>query len=512
MKPFALLFAATTAALVTPGVVRKQQTPLATDQDKTAEQNVVQAWWDGLPNPTSLMSPIEDRITKSIQQSSHRDFLSLIESEAQEEDHPHPHPRPPHRRHGRHGHRGDPDKTIYELIKENKHTTRFAHLVEKHDEIKHLLQDTKHNHTLFVPTDRAFKHFLLHHGGGGDDDDDDDDGDHHKGPSKEFLLALLKYHITPGLYPIHRIRTIRTLPTTLHPPALSTSTTSKSHKHHNPQRIRTTTVPLIHLTRLNFRTRLLAGDFVAANGLIHAIDTFLIPPPRQTAIVRLLPAQFSTLALALERTGLEGELGGGGEGGGGEGGGGEGGGGEGGGEGVLVRSGGGTLFAPTNKAWARLGPKVNAFLFSEVGKGYLRALVKYHVVLNETVYSDAYYRGGEKEKGEGEEDGEGVGGGYWHVDLPSLLHGKPISVDIKTWKGFVSIVVNGFVRVVVRDGVADDGVIQVIGRVLIPPHKHHDGHGGVEKEDMSVEELKERLEPYLEESEQSREQEDMEDL
>ncbi|EAQ89736.1 predicted protein [Chaetomium globosum CBS 148.51] len=198
MKPFALLFAATAAALVTPGVVSKQQTPLATDQDKTAEQNVVQAWWDGLPNPTSLMSPIEDRITKSIQHSTQDDFLSLIDPEAQEEDHPHPHPRPPHRRHGRHGHHGDPDKTIYELIKENKHTTRFAHLVEKHDEIKQLLQDTKHNHTLFVPTDRAFKHFLLHHGGGGDNDDDD--GDHHKGPSKEFLLAHGKYHITPGLH------------------------------------------------------------------------------------------------------------------------------------------------------------------------------------------------------------------------------------------------------------------------------------------------------------------------
>jgi uncharacterized surface protein with fasciclin (FAS1) repeats len=497
MKPSVLLFAATAAALTTPSVVRKQQTPLVTTQDKTAKQNAVQAWWDALPNPARLMSPIADRITKSIQRSSLDDFLSLIDSEEQDEDHPH-HPRPPHGGHGGHGHRGDPEKTIYELIKENKHTTRFAKLVEEHDEIKELLQDTKHNHTLFVPTDRAFEHIPHHgggghkHGGGGDDDDDDDDGGH-KGPSKEFILALLKYHITPDLYPLHRIYASRTLPTTLHPAALDTSSSS-SHHHHSehdqPQRIRTFTTPIIHLTRLNFRTRLFAGDFLAKNGLIHAIDTLLIPPPSQTAIIRLLPAPFSTLALALETTGLDKELS----------------------EDGLARSGGGTLFAPTNHAWARLGPRVNAFLFSERGKGYLKALLKYHVVVNETVYSDAYYRGGEDNGDDGEKGVDGkVGGGYWHVDLPSLLHGKPISVDIKTWKGFVSIVVNGFVKVVVRDGVADDGVVQVVGQVLIPPHKHHDGHGG-EEEDMNVEELKERLEPYLEESEESRERENMGDL
>ncbi|KAH6855012.1 fasciclin domain protein [Chaetomium sp. MPI-CAGE-AT-0009] len=504
MKQFLPLFAATAAALVTPSVVRSQQRPLAANQDKTAEHNAVQAWWDALPNAGSLMYPLEDRITKSIQRSSLDSFLALIDSDEQDEDQPHPHPRPPHGGHGRHGHHGDPDKTIYELIKENKHTTKFAKIVEEHDEIKQLLQDTEHNRTLFVPTDRAFEH-IPHHGhghcGGSDDDDDgDDDGDHKK-PCKEFILALLKYHITPGLYPLHRIHASRTLPTELHTPSLSTSSSSSpngggdhdhDHDHpNNPQRIRTSTTPLIHLTRLNFHARLFAGDFVAKNGLIHAIDAILLPPPRQTTIVRLLPTPFSTLALALETTGLEKELGSGPE------------------DGGLPRSGGGTLFAPTNQAWARLGPRVNAFLFSERGKRYLRALVRYHVVLNETVYSDEYYRGGGG--GEGEGENKGVGGGYWHVDLPSLLHGKPISVDIKSWKGFVSIVVNGFVRVVVRDGVADDGVLQVVGRVLIPPHKHHGGYGE-EMENMSVEELKDRLEPYLEQSEESDGRKNMGDL
>jgi hypothetical protein len=138
---------------------------------------------------------------------------------------------------------------------------------------------------------------------------------------------------------------------------------------------------------------------------------------------------------------------------------------------------------------------VNAFLFSEPGKKYLRALVKYHVVVNETVYSDAYYRGGDDD---GKEESAGGGEGYWHVDLPTLLGGKPVSVDVKTWRGFVSVVVNGFVKVVVRDGVADDGVVQVVGKVLIPPCEKHSAE---EAEDMSVEEFKGRLAPYMEESE-----------
>jgi uncharacterized surface protein with fasciclin (FAS1) repeats len=214
--------------------------------------------------------------------------------------------------------------------------------------------------------------------------------------------------------------------------------------------------------------------------------------------VRLLPAQFSTLALALETTGLGAELDD---------------------DAATPRRGGGTLFAPTNRAWARLGPRVNAFLFSERGKRYLRALVRYHVVVNETLYSDEFYRGGHgdgDDDGNGEGEGKGEGRDYWHVDLPSLLGGKPISVDVKTWKGFVSIVVNGFTRVVVRDGVADDGVVQVVGRVLIPPHEHHGGHGvgeGSEEEgEMSLEELKSRLEPYLGDGEVAGGQEGMEDL
>ena len=53
---------------------------------------------------------------------------------------------------------------------------------------------------------------------------------------------------------------------------------------------------------------------------------------------------------------------------------------------------GGTLFAPSNFAFQKLGPRINGFLFSTYGQKYLKALLKYHVVANQTLYSDAYYK------------------------------------------------------------------------------------------------------------------------
>ena len=63
----------------------------------------------------------------------------------------------------------------------------------------------------------------------------------------------------------------------------------------------------------------------------------------------------------------------------------------------------------------------------------------------------------------------------------------------------------------VRDGIADDGVVQVLGRVLIPPHEHH-GVQGEEAAEVSVDELVRRLGPYVGEEETSDERGGMGDL
>jgi uncharacterized surface protein with fasciclin (FAS1) repeats len=150
---------------------------------------------------------------------------------------------------------------------------------------------------------------------------------------------------------------------------------------------------------------------------------------------------------------------------------------------------GGTLFAPTNWAFEKLGPGANAFLFNtEKGLGYLKALLKYHIVVNETLYSDAYY---------GRDGGSNVDTetSQYHIDLPTLLEEKSLSIDIARWAGFITFKINGFTQVSIQDGIAQDGVIQVVSSVLIPPHEHHGAY--VDGEEIEVEELIERLEPFL---------------
>jgi uncharacterized surface protein with fasciclin (FAS1) repeats len=209
------------------------------------------------------------------------------------------------------------------------------------------------------------------------------------------------------------------------------------------------------------------------NGVIHGVDSLLLPPPPALKIIELLPGEFSTLQLGLDKTGLF--------------------------EAIKVsHHEGGTLFAPSNWAFQKLGPRINAFLFSKYGEKYLKALLKYHVVANQTLYSDAFYKAKDAEsKATGEVDMEGIPKGYFHVDLPTLLDDKSLSIDVARYGGFISIKINGFGSVSVQDGIAKDGVIHVVSSVLIPPKTP----GGAEYmgEEMSVEEFKDRLIPYVQE-------------
>lgn len=92
-----------------------------------------------------------------------------------------------------------------------------------------------------------------------------------------------------------------------------------------------------------------------------------MPPPKAVEIIQLLPSEFSTLELGLTKTGLISAMN------------------------DTSNHAGGTIFAPSNFAFQKLGPRINGFLFSQYGQKYLKALLKYHVVANQTLYSDAYY-------------------------------------------------------------------------------------------------------------------------
>lgn len=184
----------------------------------------------------------------------------------------------------------------------------------------------------------------------------------------------------------------------------------------------------------------------------------------------LFPGEYSTLELGLGKTGLLDAL-------------------------NTTDHAGGTFFAPSNWAFKKLGPKINAFLFSQYGTKYLKALLEYHVVPDTTLYSDAIYQA---KKEDVDAMKELPRKGLFHAELPTLLKDRTLSVDVGRYGGFIRMKVNAFATVALQDIVAQDGVIQEMGSVLIPPKKLN----GAEEEhwdgsEMTVEELKERLEPFV---------------
>ncbi|PNY29645.1 Stabilin-2 [Tolypocladium capitatum] len=339
------------------------------------------------------------------------------------------------------GYQKHPSLTIYELIKHSEHTTKFAEIVDEHPGIVKLLNSTGTNYTLFAPTNEAFKD--LPHGGEGK-------------PGKHFVEAVLKYHIGLGEYPAWRILSTHTVPTALDERLLDGE----------PQRLRTS-IGLGGVT-VNFYSKVVAANFEATNGIVHGVNNILIPPPMAGRLISLFPSQFSTLLLAYEMTDFAKYM-------------------------HSVKLVGGTVFAPTNNAFASLGLKANAFLFNtKAGRKYLAALLKYHISPNATLYSDAYYDN-TRSGSDPEEDGLNTA----HYNLPTLLDEARVRVTIVNWGPVSTIEVNGYSHVTVRDGLAKNGVIQAVDGVLIPSFKHSDPKKPDDTKGIEIEDLMERLAPYV---------------
>jgi uncharacterized surface protein with fasciclin (FAS1) repeats len=210
----ALPFAALAGAFVLPAVQRFKNF-VNNHHDGHA------SWLNSLPSKDSIVSSfgdIFDSVSTGIDQAAHSVDQFLNDEIA---DQPHGH--------------GSANLTIYQLISLSNHTTKFAKLVNKHDSIVKLLNSTDANYTLFVPTDKAFERIPEHH---------------KNKPSKEFLEALLKYHVGAGFYPAGRILATPTLPTLLEEKLLGDQ----------PQRLRTS-VGLSGLT-VNFYSKVVAANFV----------------------------------------------------------------------------------------------------------------------------------------------------------------------------------------------------------------------------------------------------------
>lgn len=344
-----------------------------------------------------------------------------------------------------------PDLTIYQLIGLSNYTTKLHKLVSEYPDLVDALNSTDAKYTLFAPIDSAFDGIPDHHHHDGDDDDDGD-------KKRQFIESVLKYHVGLDVYNVRTLLTTRTLPTAL----------KEKHLGDEAQRLRASVG--LGGVRLNFYSRIVAGNIGASNGIIHGVDKILVPPPSVGRLVSLFPGHFSTLLLAFEKTDFADFI-------------------------HNVTTVGGTLFAPDNHAFTRLGPRANAFLFNtDKGLKYLSALLKYHIAPNATLYSDEFY----DERGKSGKQ-EPVTLGREHFDLDTFLGDAHVGVDIATLGVFRSIRVNGFSYVTIADGIGKDGVVQVIDKVLVPPYKHKQDSGNESMDGpIEVDELIERLSGYVE--------------
>ena len=166
---------------------------------------------------------------------------------------------------------------------------------------------------------------------------------------------------------------------------------------------------------LNGSTLVTKPDVMASNGIIHVIDTVLLPPPTQNIVQTAVAAgQFKTLASLVKKAGLV----------------------------KTLQGGSWTVFAPTDAAFAKV-PKA---ILAKLGKSpaLLKKVLLYHVVKGAVPASTVVTLNGKS---------------------VTTAAGLPIKITVAGG----NVYLNGTTKVVKTDVMASNGVIHVINKVLLPP-------------------------------------------
>ena len=168
---------------------------------------------------------------------------------------------------------------------------------------------------------------------------------------------------------------------------------------------------------LNDTVEVIITDVEASNGVIHVIDSVLLPPAKLSDIVDTAVAdgRFTTLAAALGAAELVDTLKG---------------------EGPF------TVFAPTDDAFAKLPEGTVETLLLPENLDQLKSILLYHVVGGKIMASDV-------------------------VTLTSAdtVLGEAVTIKVEDGKVYL----NDTVEVIITDVEASNGVIHVIDAVLLPP-------------------------------------------
>jgi uncharacterized surface protein with fasciclin (FAS1) repeats len=150
-----------------------------------------------------------------------------------------------------------------------------------------------------------------------------------------------------------------------------------------------------------------ATDVLASNGVIHVIDTVILPNDQTIVGTAVANGKFTTLAKLLQAADLVDTLNG---------------------------TGPFTVFAPTDEAFAKLDKATVESLLKPENKSKLQEVLKYHVVSGR-VFSDAALKAGHAKTLQGESVKIKVEQGSAKVD-----NAKLIATDIDTTNGVIHVV------------------------------------------------------------------------
>jgi uncharacterized surface protein with fasciclin (FAS1) repeats len=170
---------------------------------------------------------------------------------------------------------------------------------------------------------------------------------------------------------------------------------------------------------LNETVQVIITDIETSNGVIHVIDTVLLPPAQTADIVdtAIADGRFTTLVAAVEAAGLVDTLKG---------------------EGPF------TLFAPTDEAFATLPAGTVEDLLKPENLETLTNILLYHVVSGKVMAADVVTLDGQSAE--------------------TAFAGNSVAISVKDGNVFL----NETVQVVITDIETSNGVIHVIDTVLLP--------------------------------------------
>lgn len=161
------------------------------------------------------------------------------------------------------------------------------------------------------------------------------------------------------------------------------------------------------------KARIVATDIECSNGVIHIIDSVIIPETKNIAEVAVSAGSFKTLVAALQATGLD----------------------------KAVAEGGPfTVFAPTDEAFSKLPAGTVETLLKEENLPKLASILKYHVV-------EGYVPAATAAK----------------LDSAKTLNGQNLAVKTKWGK----VMIND-AKVAKADINAFNGIIHVVDSVILP--------------------------------------------